>query len=107
MIHKSLKVFTMEGSADNVDFHRLRPQFELHLIGDMREAGYIPVIGLGSFWSTRYSEKDELFHFTLSVHGLRVGRRKACEIEGITVEGKMILRSTPPSKSKPSSTNVP
>ena len=107
-MHKSLRAFTMEGQVnDDKDFARLRAQFESELVSQMRETGYVPVLGMGPFWSTVYDAPKDWYEFVLTVHGYRVGRKQACELEGITAEGKLIPRNTPPSKSKPSSTNAP
>jgi hypothetical protein len=94
----------MEGEVkDDADFARLRAQFETYVLREMREAGFIPVLDLGSYWSTSFDPIKEKYSFVLSMHGFHVGRRKACQVEGITAEGKMIPRNTPPSKSKQSS----
>lgn len=97
----------MEGEVgDDADFPRLREQYEKIIIDDMREAGYVPVLGLGPFWATVYNKEKNKYQFVLSVHGYRVGRRLALTTEGITEDGKAIPRSTQKAKSSQSSNNV-
>lgn len=104
-MHQSIKRFGMEGEVgDSADWPRLRSQFEAHVRREMREAGYAPILDLGPFWSTTYIADKDKFEFVLSIHGYKVGRRVACQIEGITGSGNLIPLSTPPNKSKPSST---
>src|SRR6476661_4848867 len=99
-MHKSIKRFGMEGVInDDSDFFRLRQQFERHIIIEMRDLGYVPVLDIGPFWSTVYDKDKESYYFTLSIHGYRVGRKAACTIEGITGGGKMIPRNIPTNKS--------
>lgn len=91
----------MEGEVgDDADFARLRLQYESLVMDEMRQHGYVPVIGLGPFWATVFNAEKETYTFVLSVHGVHVGRKQACAIEGITVEGLTLTR---PSKSNPSS----
>src|SRR5690349_18801173 len=103
-MHKTIRRFGMEGEAkDDADFARLRVQFESYVVREMRETGYVPILGMGPFWSTYYEEEADKYHFILSVHGVHVGRRLACQLEGISVDGKQVKRSTAQPKSKPSS----
>lgn len=91
----------MEGEVgDDADFPRLRGQYETLMTHEMRGMGYVPVIGLGPFWSTEYNKEKNAYTFLLSIHGYYVGRKQACQIEGITVEGLVITRQN---KSNPSS----
>lgn len=84
--------------GDDADFLRLRNQYEAMTIQVMKEKGYTPVLGLGPFWSTAYDEKTETYTFISSVYGVYVGRKKACQLEGITVDGKETRLSTTVSK---------
>lgn len=103
-MHKNLKRFGMDGVInDDSDIPRLREQYENMVIRGMRDDGYVPILGLGPFWSTWYDMKKDWYEFVISIHGIYVGRRRACEIEGITVDGNSMMRPTPPSKSSTSS----
>jgi hypothetical protein len=103
-LHKPLKRFTMEGEfGDDARLFSIREQFEAFLRADMRDQGYAPVLELGPFWSTEYIEAKDKYKFVVTIHGYKVGREVACQIEGITGAGKLIPLSTPPSKSKMSS----
>lgn len=90
-MHKTLKRFGMEGEVrDDADFSRLRAQYETLITHSMRAEGYVPIIGLGPFWSTVYNKEKGSYDFTLSLHGLHVGRKKSSLIQGITAEGRII-----------------
>ena len=96
------KRFKMEGTiGDDADFPRLREQYEQLVILDMRESGYIPILGLGPFFSTKRREK--LYEFVLTLYGVRVGKVKAWTLEGMDLDGKLVPRRIPPTKSKQSS----
>ncbi len=100
-MHKTIKRFGIEGTIGDKDIIRMREQFESLTLREMREEGYVPVLGMGPFWSTVYQKDTDDYLFILSMHGYYVGRRKACMIEGISVDGRTIPLSVP-SKSKPS-----
>jgi len=94
----------MQGEiGDDAALPRMREQFEAFVRADMREQGYAPVLELGPFWSTTYVEAKDKYEFVVTIHGYKVGKEVACQLEGITGAGKMIPLSTPASKSKTSS----
>jgi hypothetical protein len=64
----------------------------------MRENGYVPVLDLGPFFSTKL-EKDGHYSFLLTVYGVYVGRKKSWKIEGMDGGGKYQPRYTPSHKS--------
>lgn len=78
----------MEGSiGDDSDFLRLRVQYENLIIHGMREEGYVPVLGLGPYFSTRWLEDGKVYQFKISIYGVKVGRKQSWNLEGIDVEG--------------------
>jgi hypothetical protein len=102
-MHKTIKRFGMEGTISDKAIPQSREQFETLVLREMREEGYAPILGFGPFWSTVYVEDRDEYLFILSMHGIYVGRKKAWQVDGISVDGKMVPL-TAPSKSKPSST---
>jgi hypothetical protein len=92
--HKSIKRFGLEGTiADDSMFIRFREQQEFHLLAAMREAGYVPVLGFGPFFSTSYDEEKDTYTFVLSIYGIHVGVKKASTIEGIDGAGRWYERN--------------
>lgn len=103
-MHRTVKRFGMKGEVgDDSDFARMRGLLENTIIQDMRDRGYVPLIGYGPFWSTEYNVNKDMYGFVVSVHGIYVGRKKSCEIQGITTEDRIITFPITPSKSKASS----
>lgn len=95
-MHKPIKRFALDGIVgDDSAIPRLRNQFEQMLLTDMRESGYVPVLGLGPYWSTSYETAKNQYDFVLSVYGVFVGKREACKVEGISVDGLTIPRTAP------------
>lgn len=91
-MHKNVKRYYLAGEVkDDKDFPRLRSQYEDMLLRDMREAGYIPVLDLGTFWSTEYNAIDEKYNFVLTLYGVYVGRKRSWKVEGVS-NGMEILR---------------
>lgn len=83
----------MEGTiADDAMFIRFREQQEFNLLAAMREAGYVPVLGFGPFFSTSYDEEKDSYTFVLSIYGVHVGIRKASVIEGVDGTGRWYER---------------
>lgn len=106
-MHKPIRKFSLDGTVgDDKDFSRLREQYESMLVKGMREEGCVPILGFGPFWSTSYIAGSESYEFVLSVYGTYVGRKRACLVEGISVDGREMLRPIPKSKSNPLSDNA-
>ena len=91
---------------DDSDFIRLKARYEFLIIDDMRDAGYIPVLDLDTFWSTMYDREVKQYAFTITVYGVYVGRKRSLLIEGMSGQGKLHPRSITSVKSKPSSASV-
>lgn len=104
-MHKNLKRFGMDGLINSdADIPRLRDQYEAMVIRGMRDDGYVPILGLGPFFSTWYDVDKDHYEFIVSVHGIYVGRRKSFQLEGMAVDGSWLMKPpTPPNKSNTSS----
>ena len=101
-MHKPIKNFSIDGVVgDDSAIPRLRNQFEHMLLTDMREDGYVPVLGLGPYWSTSLNDKGQ-YDFILTVHGVHVGKEEACKVEGMNLDGQTVLRIPPIKSQKPS-----
>ena len=93
MGHKTINKFSFEGEiADDSDFIRIRSEFEWHLVRSMRDDGYVPVIGLGPLFSTKYHEEKNKYSFVLTVYGVYVGKKKVANLEGLDVCGKWYVK---------------
>lgn len=94
----------MEGQfKDDSKIPSLREQYEAIVLTDMRDIGYVPVLGLGPFWSTWYDAMKNLYLFILSIHGVHIGRERSWQVEGMTTDGEFLLKPTQPSKLNKSS----
>lgn len=97
-MHKELKRFHLSAEiADDKYFIQQRDTQEKNLIDLMRDGGYVPVLGLGPFWSTELNEKGT-YNSLLSMYGIYVGKRKSWEIMGVDVYGTSFPISLPKSK---------
>jgi hypothetical protein len=102
-MHKPIKKFSLDGIVgDDSAIPRLRNQFEQMLITDMRDSGYVPVLGLGPYWSTWYDAPRDRYEFVLTVYGVFLGKKEACKIEGISVDGPTVPRIAPIKSQQPS-----
>ena len=89
MWHKEPKRFHMESEiSDDSLFIRQRELQERLLLDDMRERGYVPVLDWGPFWSTKLNAKGR-YDTVLSMFGIYVGKRKACQIMGVDGAGRV------------------
>lgn len=97
-MHSNVKRFQVDGIInDDADFPRLRTQFEDMLTKEMRDSGYVPVLDLGPYFSTEYSNSK--YKFVITAYAIYVGRRKAWSIHGM-VNGRPVFMTTQNSKSK-------
>lgn len=91
-MHRDIKRFGFDGIiGDDADFGRLREEFELRIISEMRDKGYVQSYDNPSEFSTTFV--DGKYSFVISVFGIFVGKRQACHIEGIMNGNKPIVRS--------------
>jgi hypothetical protein len=94
--HKNIKRFQIAVEfLDNAQLISLRPQYENLLTHDMRSKGYVRVLDIDPAFSVEFT--GETWRFLMTLHGVYVGKRKACQVEGIT-QNKLIPRSMHPIK---------
>lgn len=100
-MHKKIERFGFDGEiGDSSDFIRLRVQYEALVIQQMRADGYVPVLDLGPLFSTKWDKQKKTYTFELTVYGVYVGKRKACEIEGMDGIGRLLPKPTAKAKLK-------
>lgn len=93
-MHRTPKRFHIESEiADDSYFIKQREQQTDLLVKMMRDDGYVPLLSLGPFWSTRLNEKGR-YDAVLSLYGIYVGKRKSWQIIGMDADGKMYLKPT-------------
>jgi len=98
MIHRPIKRFQANVEfADDSDMIRVKNQYENLLTHDMRVKGYARVLDIDPAFSVEFT--GETWKFTMTIHGIYVGKKKAWQSEGIT-QGKLIARSIHPATSK-------
>lgn len=91
-LHKNIRRFTIDGKvADDSDFIRTRVTYEQLMVRNMRDQGYVPVLGLGPSWSTEYD--GEHYNFILTMYAVYVGKKRAQEIEGVDCGGVWFERN--------------
>lgn len=94
--HKRIKRFQIDVEfLDDSDMIRLRAQYESLLVHDMRSKGYVRILDIDPAFSVEFT--GETWKFKLTIHGVYVGKRKACQLEGIT-QNKLIPRNMHPTK---------
>ncbi len=94
--HRKIKRFQIDVEFyDNAQLISLRPQYENLLTHDMRSKGYVRILDIDPAFSVEFT--GETWKFKLTIHGVYVGKRKACQLEGIT-QNKPVPRSMPLTK---------
>jgi len=93
MTHRKIKRFQIHVEfEDNAQLISLRPQYENLLSHDMRSKGYARVLDIDPAFTVEFT--GETWKFLMTLHGIYVGKKRACKIEGIA-QGKLIPRITP------------
>ena len=94
----------MDGTlVDDSKFISARESHEKLIVDGMGEVGYIPVLGMGPFFSTSFNAERGDYDLVISAYGVFVGEGKAWRLEGMDLEtGTIYPKSTRPSKSKQS-----
>jgi hypothetical protein len=88
MNHKQINRFQAKVNfRDDSDMIRVRAQYESLLTHDMRIKGYVRVLDIDTNFSVEFD--GETWVFLMTLYGVYVGKKKACQSEGIT-QGKLI-----------------
>jgi hypothetical protein len=100
-MHETVKKFQIEGViADCKYIPRVRTENERLMWQLMRDKGYVPDLDKGTHWSTKYYESESVYEFLLTLYGVYVGRRRACEYEGMMC-GRLVPKNTSQPKQPP------
>jgi hypothetical protein len=92
MTHKRIKRFQIFVEfSDDSDMIRVKYQYESMLSHQMRDQGYARVLDIDPAFSVEFDGLT--WKFLMTLHGVYVGKKKACEVEGIS-QGKLIPRHT-------------
>lgn len=101
------RAFYRSGEIDETAAVSHRELMERSLIDEIRLKGYVPVLGLGPYYTQMYDFGRERRVFHLTIHGAYVGKDYSHEVEGVDAfTGQRILRPTPQSKSSKSLNTV-
>ena len=101
-MHDDIKRFHIEGITDDRNVIAQKERMVRFLEDGMRTEGFIPVFDLEPQLTLDYDPETEQFAFLLSVWGSPVEKEIVWRAAGM-MGGKMIMKSTPPIKSKESS----
>ena len=93
MLHKDIYKSEIRGQINSdSDIPRIRSHFQRLLIDSQREEGYIQVLDLDPCFSIEY--KEEHWNFILTIYFIKVGKKKACRMEGVS-SWKSLPRTIP------------
>lgn len=94
MTHKTIKRFQIKVEfLDDSDIIRIKNQYINLLTSDMKIKGYVPVLDIDPAFSVEFT--GETWKFLMTIHGVYVGKKKACESLGM-IQGKLTPRTPPP-----------
>lgn len=93
-MNRKIKQFGFDGTiADDAALPRMRLQYEKMIEDSMRDYGYVPVRDLDPVFKISYNEKNNSYNFSIFMHGIYVGKKKAKEYDGY-VGQRLIPRSS-------------
>lgn len=95
MTDKMIRRFRMEGTLIETAMAQAQGTARLTLTQMMRDEGFVPLLDLDPVFKTSYIG-GEMYEFSLTLHGVFVGREAACVIIGM-LDGKL-LPYTPKNK---------
>jgi len=100
-MHDDIKRFPLEGSLEDRNIVSAKERLVRFQETAMREDGFVPVLDLHPHFTLDYDPQSESYEFSLSVWGSYVGKKEAWLVDGM-LDGKTIMKSTLPTKSKES-----
>lgn len=89
MTHQMIRRFQSKGRTTLINIEQTQKTIKLYMVQDMKDQGFVPLLDVNVVWSWHWIEGD-LFEFTMTWHGVYVGKEKAWKTEGIS-DGKPIL----------------
>lgn len=102
MTDKNIKRFSFDVWVKDSGTFANRYDAHLKLFAEgLRSKGYIPVLDIEPVTKVLYDQAKEVFHYTITIQTIYVGRKKASVSYGIHYN--KILPAMRPVKSKPSS----
>lgn len=101
-MHDDIKRFSLEGTLSDRNLIDEKERLIRFVETDMREEGWVPSLDLHPHFTLDYDPAEGTFGFVLSVWGIHVGEEEAWRVDGM-MDGKTIMKSTLPTKSKESS----
>ncbi len=100
-MHKNVKRFTYEGVVgDDSSIPRTRENYERMMLDEMADTGYAFLLDLGTYWSTKYYPREDVYEFKLTAYGVYVGKVKSCQTDGI-LHGRLLPSDTHQTKQQP------
>lgn len=76
-------------------FHK-RDEWERHMLQNMTDKGYVPVLDIPPQVMTKYDQNADTLLYRITIQAIYVGKKKSKEFVGIC-QGKL-MRDTPESK---------
>lgn len=90
--HKPIKRFSLQGDIyDDASIYRLKTEYIKLMTLEMKLSGYVPRLDIDPDFTIEYNNKAEIFRFTLSLHGVYVGKKRSEWIAGI--DGTLVVPS--------------
>ena len=82
---KNIHNFTVTGVINNDSLIiKSRDHYERLLLQQMRDGGYVPILDMSPQFNLKYIQIKDNYFFSLTMYGVFVGKKKACEIEGFS-----------------------
>lgn len=92
MTTQMIRRFQIDGVLTEIKMWTAHSSARSLLIGMMRDDGFTPLIDVSPVFLTTYKGGDQ-YEFSLTMHGVFVGRDKAWETYGM-MDGRLIPRKT-------------
>ena len=99
-MHDAIRDFTLQGETTDNNLVQTKENIIKFVEDRMRDEGFIPVLDIEPQFTLNYVPEDEKFIFMITVYGVHVGDG-AWQAGGM-MGGKIIMKSSPPTKSNPS-----
>lgn len=94
-MHRKIKRFGMEGTVAESRVVRLLQEQEPVIMTEMRDKGYVPVLGLGPYLSLEFDWEAEQYKFVISAYGVFVGSEGVRQWDGVELtSGRLLERPT-------------
>lgn len=83
-MHDDIRKFSLEGSLTDGNISSNKDRLVHYVENLMRDFGHVPSLDNEPQFTLEYDQEEQSFKFSLTVYGVKVGKEKSWQIDGVS-----------------------